>query len=125
MYGRIPHFATILLRRFNVFQIGADLADADELGVIPFTCKQLFPRGQTVFITDAIFENHPDKALRIVLHIMERNAEKARGFETWRLYARPGVCEWLKELADEHYEDDFLQEDITFVIPDLSPVTTR
>jgi hypothetical protein len=94
--------SSMLLGRYNFFQIGEDSDDKEKHGFVPFTCKPLFSNGQVVFITPQTMENHPAKALEIVSHLSKRNEGRS---DPWRLYARPGVLQWLRDLADSHYEE--------------------
>lgn len=111
MYGQIPHFADLLMSRYNIYQLGADGEDADENGIVPIACKRLYPLGQTVWITDDVLMNNPHSALDIVIHLKDRNKDKPRGLEQWRLYGRPGIREWLFELYNEHFKDEHTNGD--------------
>jgi hypothetical protein len=94
--------ASMLLGRYNFFQIGRDHDNDEKCGFAPFSCKPLFSNGQVVFITPQVMEHQPEKALAIVSHLSQRNKGRP---DSWRLYTRPGIDQWLRNLADTHYEE--------------------
>jgi hypothetical protein len=69
------------------------------------TLTRLFKTGHTIFLTDQVLMQEPDKVIEVVQHVKERNKCKLPGFETRRFFARPGVVDWLHKLAEEHIED--------------------
>jgi hypothetical protein len=107
--------ASMLLKRFNFFELGENedyMMDErpnqypSEKGVVSFTCRQLYSSGQVVFITPEVMEKQAGKALRIVEHLAKHNNTYPN---SWRLFTRPGVREWLGELADQHHNSEHVE----------------
>jgi hypothetical protein len=112
----IPHFADALVgKTFNVFELSADIDELKRAGAVPFNYQEKYPRGQTVCITDTVFDECPRQALAVVGLINTMNAGKPSIDKTWRLYARPGVQDWLYKLADTH-RDEHRQGDRSYVV---------
>ena len=55
--------------------------------------------GQTLFITDQVLQDNPSAVIDVIRHVKERNKDKLPGTESRRIFARPGVTDWLLELA--------------------------
>ncbi|KAF2405173.1 hypothetical protein EJ06DRAFT_552602 [Trichodelitschia bisporula] len=100
----IPNLATLLWGRTNFFEMGCCRQEKDGFGRYAFRCKPLFPSGRTVFVTDDVLENYPQKALHIVDDILKAN--KRKGAAKWRLGGRPGLLNWLLSLAKAHMKEN-------------------
>ncbi|KAF2168029.1 hypothetical protein M409DRAFT_21475 [Zasmidium cellare ATCC 36951] len=67
-----------------------------------FTCDRLFPHGMVVFITDDAFINDPEQATSVINAFIDAHRTKPQGGETSRIAARPGILEWVLDLAMEN-----------------------
>lgn len=60
---------------------------------------RLFPHGQVVFFTDDVLVYHSQKATDYINKFLEETKNKPPGGETGKIAMRPGVKDWLLELA--------------------------
>lgn len=81
----------MLFSRFNFFELDTSTSD--------LTLRRLFAAGQSIFFTDQALQDSPSAVLDVIRHIEERNKEKLPGSESRRIFARPGVTQWLFDLA--------------------------
>jgi hypothetical protein len=92
---RIPGFRSVLFRSFNVFRIGTSL-DTNE-----FVCEHLFAHGSCIYISNGMYEDHPEKALEVINGLEGVNRSRVAPNRTWRLAARPNLGTWLSELLSK------------------------
>ncbi|TKA61699.1 hypothetical protein B0A55_11525 [Friedmanniomyces simplex] len=86
----------------RVFSIGLQLLARQSLeDPAVYRCERLFPFGKVTFITDEVFVNHPEKASQVIQLFLENNKVKPPGGENDKIAARPGVKDWLRQLATE------------------------
>jgi hypothetical protein len=81
----------MLLCRYNFFELDTS---SDDLRL-----RSLFKTGHTIFTTDQVLQENPSAIIDVVKHVKERNKNKLPGYESRRIFARPGVTEWLYGLA--------------------------
>jgi hypothetical protein len=98
-YRDIPHLSHLLFCRYNFFELGTN----PEAGFLGLT--KLFKTGHTIFLTDEVLMQEPDKVIEVVEHIQDKNKSKPLGFETRRIFGRPGLTDWLLKLAEEHLDE--------------------
>jgi hypothetical protein len=85
----------------RVFSIGMQPAFTDRN--LSFSCQRLFPNGKATFITDDLFQHHPEQAsavIRALLYGIDKKA-KEPGAARDKVVTRPGIKEWLLKLAEE------------------------
>ncbi|KAK1809987.1 hypothetical protein LTR12_015664 [Friedmanniomyces endolithicus] len=98
----IPRLHSILLNGgVRVFSIGLQRTASQSL----YGCERLFPIGKVTFITDDVFVNHPEQASQIIQLFLDNNKAKPPGGEIDKIAARPGVKDWLRQLATERTRD--------------------
>ncbi|KAK0802473.1 hypothetical protein LTR75_008248 [Friedmanniomyces endolithicus] len=98
----IPRLHSILLNGgVRVFSIGIQRAASQSR----YGCERLFPIGKVTFITDDVFVNHPEQASQIIQLFLDNNKAKPPGGENDKIAARPGVKDWLRQLATERTRD--------------------
>ncbi|TKA68633.1 hypothetical protein B0A55_07372 [Friedmanniomyces simplex] len=86
----------------RMFSIGLQLLARQSLeDPAVYHCERLFPFGKVTFITDEVFVNHPEKASQVIQLFLENNKVKPPGGENDKIAARPGVKDWLRQLATE------------------------
>lgn len=68
--------------------------------------KQLFPNGTMVFLTDQQLMQCPAKSIEVIKSVKEKNKGKKPGEESWRIFARPNLGEFLHGLIAEQSGDD-------------------
>ena len=70
-----------------------------------FACRRLFPQGEVTFITDNVLVNHPQQATEVIDGFLYSVRTKQLGVEINRIAARPGVKEWMFQLALKSVEE--------------------
>ncbi|KIW03318.1 uncharacterized protein PV09_05529 [Verruconis gallopava] len=98
-YRDIPYLSYLLFCRFNFFQLTTDTKNGS-IGL-----KRIFKTGHTLFLTDEVLIQEPEKVLEIIRHVKERNRTKVPGQESRRLFMRPRAADWLLKIAEDHIED--------------------
>lgn len=107
-YETLPGLSSFVMNNGSgaqVFSIGVQYQQclredrASEYGA----CR-LFPHGGMNFITDDVFVYYPEKALEIIEKFLENTKNKPPGGETSKIGARPGIKQWLSDLAREDCE---------------------
>jgi hypothetical protein len=79
----IPGFSKILMKSYNIFQIGTS-SETNE-----FELNHLFQTGNALLITPKLFEKDPKLATRIMLHIQHVNKKRQSASDwTWKLATR-------------------------------------
>lgn len=99
---RIPGLYEVLLKRSGaqMFSIGVNRTVALLEDREPeFGCERLFPHGRVIYITDDTFINEPETANGILEAFINEHKKKRQGGENNRIAARPGIIEWLLNLA--------------------------
>lgn len=76
-----------------------------------YESQRIFPMAMFTFISDDVFLYYPEKATEIIKSFYESAKVKPAGAETSKIGARPGVRDWLsdlalKKLAESNNEDD-------------------
>lgn len=95
----IPEFREVLFRSFNLFRMGTSL-DKKE-----FVCEWLFTHGSCIYISNEMYEDHPEDALNIIKGLVDQNKRRTVQERTWRLAARPKLGRWLSNLHSEKKDD--------------------
>ena len=100
----IPHMAAILHHSsFRVFSVGVDPNLAKmERREPAFGCQRLFPMGDVVFVTDEVFTETPERALRIIDAVNKQNVGKPVGAPRTKIAARPGLRQWFMKFVVDH-----------------------
>lgn len=102
---QVPGLASLLDShgRVGIFSIGVDYITAANEGRQPqFACHRMFPQGKVVFITDDVFVRHPEKATQVIGAFLEKqDVRPAAARESNRIAARPGLKDWIFNLALE------------------------
>lgn len=68
---------------------------------LAYTATQLFPYGEVVLITDDVFVDQPERAISIIERVEKAERAKPAGARNSKIATRPGVKEWLWQLASE------------------------
>ncbi|KAL2353311.1 hypothetical protein BJ546DRAFT_118264 [Cryomyces antarcticus] len=114
-YWQIPDLSMFLNLKFNFFQLAYKTSslssDSDQR---KYTCTTLFPHGYAMYITDSVFAYEPPKARLLIDNFnREFGSKPSKAMETSKLAGRPGLKNWLLQLAVEHSEEDRKAKDDT------------
>jgi chromo domain-containing protein 1 len=109
----MPGFGQVLRKNVNCWSLGYQVAkECDETRtrgphVMRDDCLEIFPGGGFIFITDEVFEQKPQLALKIIQLFCEK-VEGVKGLDGplnrhhivtapvfWRLHVRPELMEFL------------------------------
>lgn len=92
----------------RVFSVGVDLTlpltDFEDAQTA-FSCQRLFPHGAAVFITDGVLMHHPGKAADVIEAVYNSNKSKPSQGSRTKVVMRPGIREFLSNLALVRTED--------------------
>ena len=90
----------------RIFSIGVQYARCIREHCEPtYGVERLFPHGGITFITDDVFVYYPEKATEIIEKFLEETKNKPAGGELSKIGARPGVMDWISELASRKVEE--------------------
>ena len=90
----------------RVFSLGVQYEQCLREGREPaYDAQRLFPHGGITFITDDVFSYFPEKAKEIIESFLEQTKSKPPGAELAKIGARPGVKDWLLQLASKKFEE--------------------
>ncbi|MCJ1382699.1 hypothetical protein MMC17_005812 [Xylographa soralifera] len=118
----IPALVRLLRRPFNIFFINLR---PDRLIHVQSSSKssvtRLFPHGGSILLTDSLFLNCPEAAVRILtwfrIYILH---SKPSG--TWKVVTRPRIRDWILSIVEERTKEEghvFMQiyEQIYYILP--------
>ena len=101
--GTIPGLHSFLTANglgVRVFTIGVqDRICRLEGRNIVFEAQRIFPHGGITYLTDDVLMYYPEKATEIIKQFIEGNRFKPPGAELSKVGARPGVKQWMLEMA--------------------------
>ncbi|KAI9885316.1 MAG: atp2, beta subunit of the F1 sector of mitochondrial F1F0 ATP synthase [Watsoniomyces obsoletus] len=101
---RIPHLPQILRKGIQVFKFGIDPVTGQ------FLQTRLFPHGSVILLTDALILDNPIATEKIVRWFRNVNKKKTPG--TWKLVGRPGLKDWVLQVANEKGDGDGLRSEM-------------
>ncbi|MCJ1397928.1 hypothetical protein MMC11_001124 [Xylographa trunciseda] len=118
----IPGLVRLLRRPFNMFFINLrPNPSALEQNPPKSGLTRLFPHGGSILLTDSLFLNCPEAAVRILtwfrIYILH---SKPNG--TWKLVSRPRLRDWILSIVEERTKEEghvFMQiyEQIYYLLP--------
>ncbi|MCJ1284280.1 hypothetical protein MMC26_003611 [Xylographa opegraphella] len=118
----IPGLARLLRRPFNIFFINLrpDRSKFED-GSSKCRLTRLFPHGGGILLTDSLFLNCPEAAVRILtwfrIYILHSKPDG-----TWKLVTRPRIRDWILSIVEERTKEEghiFMQiyEQIYYILP--------
>ena len=84
----------------RVWSIGVDHVLALTEDIPPtYSCERIFPFGGATFITDDMFVHQPHEVTALLDRFQRDTKDKPVGGEFHKFFTRPGIDDWLLELA--------------------------
>ncbi|KAI9713669.1 MAG: hypothetical protein M1828_001399 [Chrysothrix sp. TS-e1954] len=94
--------------RYNFFDFG--FKHTDPAVDLTYKLDRLFPQGQAVFIMDDCFVDHAHDTREVVRSICDTITKMPTSRITRRIFGRPNLIDWLKELATREDDRNVLEQ---------------
>jgi hypothetical protein len=93
----IPGFSTVLMKKYNIYQIGTNPRTKE------FEFKHLFQNGNAFLLTPKLLEKDPKFATRVMLDIKRVNLKRQSTFNwTWKLVRREKIVLAMDHSNHQH-----------------------